>query len=148
MPSLHRSVLTPEVDRSISAITPEAPVDDLASVQVWRQPDYAAAVLCCQTCVMLRRQHPITEPEALWALLAMALLLASEGENERAIELYALASRYPLVAKSRWFADVLGYQLAAAAAALPAERVAIAEERGRTRDLEATAAELLTELCR
>ena len=83
----------------------------------------------------------------LWALPATALLLASEGENERAVELYALASRYPLVAKSRWFADVVGNQIAAAGAALPAERVAIAEERGRTRDLEATASEMLTELC-
>ncbi len=84
----------------------------------------------------------------LWALPATALLLAGEGENEQAIELYALASRYPFVAKSRWFADVVGSQVTAAAAALPAERVATLEERGRTRNLEATAAELLTELRR
>jgi DNA-binding SARP family transcriptional activator/predicted ATPase len=84
----------------------------------------------------------------LWALPATALLLASTGENEQAIELYALASRYPLVAKSRWFADVVGNQVTAIAAALPAERVTALEERGRTRDLEATAAELLTELRR
>ena len=42
----------------------------------------------------------------------------------RAVELYALASRHPLVAKSRWFADVVGEQIAAAAATLPPERVA------------------------
>jgi hypothetical protein len=78
----------------------------------------------------------------------MALLLAEQDENERAIELYALASRYPLVAKSRWFADVAGNQLAAVAATLPAERVAIAEKHGQVRDLEATVAELLAELCR
>jgi DNA-binding SARP family transcriptional activator/predicted ATPase len=84
----------------------------------------------------------------LWALPATALLLAGEGENERAVELYALASRYPLVAKSRWFADVAGDTLAEVAAALPAERVAVLKERGRTRDLEATAAELPTEVCR
>jgi hypothetical protein len=76
----------------------------------------------------------------------MALLLADQGENERAVELYALASRYPLVAKSRWFADVAGRQIAAVAAALPAGRVAVLQERGRARDLEATAAELLAEL--
>ena len=60
-------------------------------------------------------------PPLLWALPAMALLLADEGENEHAVELYALASRYPLVAKSRWFADVMGKEIAAAAAILPAE---------------------------
>jgi tetratricopeptide (TPR) repeat protein len=84
----------------------------------------------------------------LWALPAMALLLAGEGEIERAVELYALASRYDLVAQSRWFEDVVGQQLAAVASTLPPERVAIAEKCGRTRDLEATATELLTELCR
>ncbi len=87
------------------------------------------------------------ESEALlslwWALPAMALLLAGEGENERAVELYALASRFPLVAKSRWFEDVAGTQLAAVAATLPAERVAVLQERGRARDVEATATELL-----
>ena len=84
----------------------------------------------------------------LWALPATALLLAGEGESERAVELYALASRFPLVAKSRWFADVAGNTLSEVAAALPAERVAVLQERSRTRDLEATVAELLSELCR
>ena len=83
----------------------------------------------------------------LWALPATALLLASEGEKERAVELYALASRYPLVAQSRWFADVVGKQIAAAAETLPAGRVAILQARGRTRDLEAAVTELLAELC-
>jgi hypothetical protein len=66
---------------------------------------------------------------------------------ERAVELYALASRYPFVAQSRWFADVTGDTLAEIAATLPAERVAILQESGRTRDMEATVAELLAELC-
>jgi hypothetical protein len=83
----------------------------------------------------------------LWALPATALLLAGEGEIERGAELYALASRFALVAKSRWFADVAGNTLAEVAATLPAERVAVLRERGRTRDLEATVAELLVELC-
>lgn len=82
----------------------------------------------------------------LWALPAMALLLAGEGENERAVELYSLALRFPLVAESRWFADVVGDTLAEVAATLPAERVAILQERGQARDLEATVAELLAEL--
>ncbi|MFN2217886.1 MAG: BTAD domain-containing putative transcriptional regulator [Anaerolineae bacterium] len=86
-------------------------------------------------------------PPLLWALPAMALLLAGEGQVERAVELYALASRYPFVAQSRWFADVTGDTLAEIAATLPAERVAILQESGRTRDMEATVAELLAELC-
>ena len=82
----------------------------------------------------------------LWALPATALLLAGEGEIERGVELYALASRFPLVAKSRWFADVAGNTLAEVAATLPAERAAILQERGQARDLSAAVKELLSEL--
>jgi tetratricopeptide (TPR) repeat protein len=85
-------------------------------------------------------------PPLLWALPATALLLAGEGEIERAVELYALASRYRLVAESHWFADVVGKQTAAAADTLPAKRVAMLEQRGQASDLEATVAELLAEL--
>ena len=83
----------------------------------------------------------------LCALPAMALLLAGQGDCERAVELYALALRYPLVAKSHWLADVVGKQITAAANTLPAERVGLLQERGRARDLEATVAELMAELC-
>ena len=85
-------------------------------------------------------------PPLLWALPAMALLLAGEGEIERAVELYALASRYPLVAESRWFADVVGDTIVEATATLPAERVAVLQKRGRARDLSAAVKELLGEL--
>lgn len=80
------------------------------------------------------------------ALPAVALLLADQGEKERAIELYTLASRYPYVANSRWFEDVAGRHIAAVAATLPPEVVAAAQERGRARDLWQTAEELLKEL--
>jgi predicted ATPase len=82
----------------------------------------------------------------LETLPAAALLLADRGESERAVELYALASRYPLVANSCWFEDVAGRHIAAVAATLPAEVVTVAQERGRTRDLWETARELLVEL--
>ena len=85
-------------------------------------------------------------PPLLWALPATTLLLADEGETERAVELYALASPYPLVGQSRCFADVMGNHIAAAVAALPAERVALLEKRGQVRDLLDTAVELLCEL--
>ena len=63
-----------------------------------------------------------------------------------AVELYALASQHPHIAASRWWQDVVGQHVADAAAALPAEVVAAAQERGRARDLQATLAELLAEL--
>jgi hypothetical protein len=83
-----------------------------------------------------------------WTLPSAALLLVEQGENERAVEQYALALRFPLVANSHWSADVEGKQITAAASTLPGERVAVPEQRGQARDLEATAAELLAELSR
>ena len=85
--------------------------------------------------------------ELMTVLAGIALLLADEGQVERAMELYALASRYPFVANSRWFEDVVGNTLAEVAATLPVERVAILQESGRARDVVTTAAELLAELC-
>jgi len=79
----------------------------------------------------------------LYALPAVALLLADRGEHERPVELVALASRYGFVANSHWFEEVAGRHIAAVAAALPPEVVAAAQERGRARDLNATVAELL-----
>ncbi len=86
--------------------------------------------------------------ELMVALAGIALLLTDEGQVERAVDLYALASRYPFVTKSRWFEDVVGRHIAAVAGTLPAELVAVLEERGRTRDLESTTTELRAELHR
>jgi predicted ATPase len=82
----------------------------------------------------------------LHSLPAVALLLMDGGEVERAVELYALASRHPFVANSRWFEDVAGKHITAAAATLPPDAAAAAQERGRARDLWATVEELLAEL--
>jgi tetratricopeptide (TPR) repeat protein len=83
---------------------------------------------------------------ALHSLPPGALLLMDAGKMEKAVELYALASRYPFVANSRWFEDVAGREIAAAAATLPPDVVAAAQERGRARDLWVTMEELLAEL--
>ena len=85
-------------------------------------------------------------PELLLALSIGALLTADAGAVERAVELYALAARHPLVANSRWFENVAGRYLAAAAATLPPEVVVAAQKRGRARELWATVEELLTGL--
>ena len=87
----------------------------------------------------------------LHALPAVALLLMDGGRGlrqpdvEQAVELYTLASRHPFVANSRWFEDVAGCEIAAAAESLPRDVVIRAQERGRARDLWATVDELLAE---
>jgi hypothetical protein len=80
------------------------------------------------------------------ALPGIALLLADRGEVERAVGLYALASRYPLVANSRWFEDIAGKHVNAVSATLPPDVVKVVQKKGRARDLEATVVELLVEL--
>jgi tetratricopeptide (TPR) repeat protein len=94
-----------------------------------------------QTAAEIRAFVPLTI-----ALPALALLQASQGKPERAVELYALACRQPYVANSRWFDDVVGKQIAAVAASLPPVAAAAAREWGRSRDLWDTVAELLAEL--
>jgi predicted ATPase len=82
-------------------------------------------------------------------LPGISLLLADRGDAhsaERAVELYALASRYPVVANSRWFEDIAGRHIATVAATLPPEVVATAQKRGRALGLWETAEELLVEL--
>jgi len=78
-------------------------------------------------------------------LRAAALLLADDAERERAVELYALAER-EVPRDDAWSMAVYGRELAAVAAALPAEAAAAAQARGQARDLWATARALLTEL--
>jgi DNA-binding SARP family transcriptional activator/predicted ATPase len=85
----------------------------------------------------------------LFALPAVAWLAADQDQPERAVELYALASRYPFVANSHWFDQVAAPHIAVPAAELPPHVATAARERGRASDREAAVAELLTELeCR
>jgi hypothetical protein len=83
----------------------------------------------------------------LWTLVAAALLLADEGEAKRAVELYALVSRYPLVVQSRWFAEGVGRRITAAASRLSAGQIAALQERGRARDPDTTVADILSDRC-
>jgi hypothetical protein len=82
----------------------------------------------------------------MYGLPIAALLLADQGAVERALEVYACASRYGFVANSRWFEDVARQQLRTMAASLPTEAVESAEEQGRSQDWDVMAAELLSEL--
>jgi tetratricopeptide (TPR) repeat protein len=106
-------------------------------------PDQARRYLC-------RCLQVAAEIKSLWMLLyalpGVAALLVDQGEVEQAVEVYALAVRYPFVANSRWFEDVAGVDVAAAAEALPPEVVRAAQARGRAADPWAVAADLLREL--
>jgi hypothetical protein len=80
------------------------------------------------------------------ALPVFSLLLVDAGQVARAVELYALASRYGFVANSQLFQDMAGRHIASTAESLAPDVLDAAQERGRARDLWKTAAELLAEL--
>ena len=98
----------------------------------------------------LRVAAPVQDYETFMfqmvVLSATALILADEGQLERAVELYALASRYPLVANSRLLEDLAGSHTATVAAQLVPDGGAAARGRGRALDLEEEVAGLLAEL--
>lgn len=77
----------------------------------------------------------------IYALPVAARLLADRGEVERAVEAYACAGRSGFVANSRWFQDLVGAHLEAAATRLPE-----AQERGQAQTWEEMARQLLAEL--
>jgi hypothetical protein len=82
----------------------------------------------------------------LLALPGIALLMVGRGDIERAIELYALASRHPLVADAPWFEDIAGRYIADASAHLAPSLVSAAHERGMTRNLDNAVQEVMIEL--
>ena len=79
-------------------------------------------------------------------LPCMALLLADQGEAERAIEFYAAGLQSGYIASSRWFKDIVGNRLERLAKALPHAVVAAARTRGRARNLWDAVNDLLAEL--
>jgi tetratricopeptide (TPR) repeat protein len=114
-------------------------------IAAWRRGRFSQAVgyefESLQRATEIRAFMPLTI-----ALPALAMLLANQGKPERAVDLYALASRPPYVANSRWFDDVVGKRMATVAASLSPAAAEAARERGRSRDLWDTVAELLAEL--
>jgi predicted ATPase/DNA-binding SARP family transcriptional activator len=80
-------------------------------------------------------------PLALLTLVGTARLLAAKGERERAAELLALVLHHP--ATWQWAKDRAAPLVAELEAKLSPDALAAAQERGRTRDLETTVAELL-----
>ena len=66
----------------------------------------------------------------LYSLGAAALYLAEQGNLEGAVEIYALASRYPEIANSQWQKDVVEGPLNKLVASLPPDIAAQAQQRG------------------
>jgi tetratricopeptide (TPR) repeat protein len=137
--------------------------DGVAVLATWPQhQDWQRMTQCILACAELglddreEARHHMLEvlqwtSQGGWSMVYMealpvaALLLLQEGQTERAVEIYALASTYGYVANSQWYEDVVGLPIAEAAAALPPEVVIAARERGRARDVQATLEELIEE---
>ena len=79
----------------------------------------------------------------LEGLLAAGLLLASQDEKPFAVELCALAMRYPYVANSKYFDDIAGPSIRTLAAGMSPAAYQAAWDRGQARDLWETAAEFV-----
>jgi DNA-binding SARP family transcriptional activator/predicted ATPase len=82
----------------------------------------------------------------IFTLPGVALLLAKNGDLERAVEIYALAARYPWIDKSQWYQDIILSPLTTKTKSLPPRVIADAQKRGRERDLVNTIQELLAAL--
>ncbi len=78
-----------------------------------------------------------------WA--ALVALLADAGRREQALEVYSAGQGVPMLANSRWQAEMVAPWVTAALAHLTLDAAEAAKERGRGRDLFATAEELLQE---
>ena len=76
----------------------------------------------------------------LLTFAGLALLMADDGEIERAVELIALIKEHPFIANAHWFDDLVGREVkAAAAATLSDDQRLRAEARGKARNLWETA---------
>lgn len=106
-----------------------------------RQADAQIEVL---TLLRVTASHPDAFA-LIHMLLSIALIFAEQGAPERALELYSLAKRHPMVGNNQAVTTFFGQRLDAAAAALSPEEAQSAQARGRERDPWATAHELLAE---
>jgi DNA-binding SARP family transcriptional activator/predicted ATPase len=83
-------------------------------------------------------------------LMPVIPLLLADAEDpslkERAVELYAMATGHPFVARAQLFEDIAGRYIRAATVDLSADVIAVAQARGRALDWWPTAETLLEEL--
>lgn len=76
---------------------------------------------------------------------AVALYYLEQGEVEKAVELYALASRHRFVTNSAFYEDLVGRTFSEATAALPEDESKAAKARGAQRELAPTIVKLAAE---
>jgi predicted ATPase/DNA-binding SARP family transcriptional activator len=79
-------------------------------------------------------------------LPGMALLLADQGQTERAVEFYAAALKSPHIANSRWFEHIAGQHIVELGDVLPQDVLVAAQKRGLDRDLWDTVNAIMAEL--
>jgi tetratricopeptide (TPR) repeat protein len=109
----------------------------LGRMKLARQHGYKALQISVEI------QHTVV---GQYTLTIVAILLADEGQLEKAIELDSLVrSQYPAADRS-WYFDFLRRPLIEHIATLPAEAIEAARERGQKLDHWQTAESLLTEL--
>ncbi|MEM7113168.1 MAG: protein kinase [Chloroflexota bacterium] len=85
----------------------------------------------------------------LWCFPAAVAVLANAGQNERAVELMALADNHPACPHGWWGQDLFVQQLMASLRkTLPEEAFWVAQARGQALDLAETAVSLLDELAK
>lgn len=91
--------------------------------------------------------HSSQAPLETFIQIAFILSQASEDwAQERAVELYGLATRYPYVSKSRWLMDTAGLEIEESIRELPVDFVATHRARGRVLEVWGAAAALREEL--
>ena len=78
-----------------------------------------------------------------YGLSGLALLQASFGDVEKALEIYAIAACYGYVSNSRWFEDVIENEINSSAENLPSNVTEAARAKGQARDLWNTAKEIV-----
>jgi DNA-binding SARP family transcriptional activator/predicted ATPase len=81
----------------------------------------------------------------LKVLSSVVLILAAEGDSVRALEIFALVSRFPYLSNSALFQDLVGIPMTALVKEIPFEVAAAAQQRGRELDLETTLKELVAQ---
>jgi tetratricopeptide (TPR) repeat protein len=113
----------------------------LAELALGRREAARAALLEALSIAAKTRSHFTTITS--WA--ALVALLADAERWERTLEVYSAGQGVPMLANSRWQAEIVAPWVAAALAHLTLDAAAAAKERGRGRDLFAIAEESLQE---
>ncbi len=125
----------PQTDELASSLGQLALAElDLGQVEQARQH-------LCEALEINRKTHGMFS--ANLCLPAAAVMLSRAGEVEKAIEVQAMMLRIPAISGSQWYEDTCWRYITRAAADLPPEVIQARRERGRQRDLFATAEELL-----